>query len=261
LRARLHEFGLRTDDLSAIKGSGKAGRVSAHDLEQFLETMMQHDSSKASPMRIAVADSMRRSWSRPLATVAMEVDMSALMEHRRDIPGRPSATVYAIKALAAGLAQNDHLACRLIGDRLIHPTRIDIAYAVEVADGVRTPVISDVPGMDLAALTVAYNDTFARASDPRRSTAVLNLPSIASVSNYGTFGIRWATPVPLPDHSLILGLGAVRKVPDWDPARLAWGMTRMAEICITFDHRVADGGAAGRLLKVIRELLEHPTRL
>jgi pyruvate/2-oxoglutarate dehydrogenase complex dihydrolipoamide acyltransferase (E2) component len=81
------------------------------------------------------------------------------------------------------------------------------------------------------------------------------------VSNYGTFGITWATPIPLPGQGLILGLGSMRNAPDWNPATKAWDRAREAELTLTFDHRIADGGAAARLAHRIAELLEHPAKL
>ena len=83
----------------------------------------------------------------------------------------------------------------------------------------------------------------------------------ATVTNYGTFGLTWATAIPQPDHSMILGIGAVRYVPDWNPATKIWDRAREAELTLTFDHRIADGGAAARLLMHVAELLEHPERL
>ena len=40
--------------------------------------------------------------------------------------------------------------------------------------------------------------------------------SIATVTNFGTFGLTWATPIPLPEQTLVLGMGAARRVPHWD---------------------------------------------
>jgi pyruvate/2-oxoglutarate dehydrogenase complex dihydrolipoamide acyltransferase (E2) component len=261
LRARMSELGLRHADISAIKGTGRAGRVNVKDLERFLEEVASANVQRASPMRVAVADSMRRSWMRPLATVAMELDVSPLSAHRRTIKGRPSATVYGIKALAMALKNDDRLACRLVGDRLIHPRRMDIAFAVETEDGVVTPVIEDPASKTLAELTVCYETAFKAAQDPRTVAQVLARTGIATVSNYGTFGITWATPIPLPDQTMVLGIGALRKVPDWNPATKTWGVATMLEVTMTFDHRVADGGAAGRLLKNIIDLLKSPQRL
>ena len=256
LRARMAEAGLSPADLAAIPGSGARGRVTARDLEQFLS---QTEGSAISPLRLAVASSMMRSWQRPLATVAREVRMDALLAHRRSVPGRPSATHYALRALALALAEDDRLACKLIGNRLIRPASLDLAFAVEVEDGVLTPVIKAVTQVDLEPLTAACH----AATDQARERGVTGHtgPSVATVSNYGTFGIRWATPIPLPGQGLILGLGSLHDVPDWNPATKGWDRARQIEMTLTFDHRVADGGVAARLLHHVAELLEHPDRL
>ena len=67
--ARMDELGLREADISAIAGSGSGGRVTVDDLENFLDYIQGWPHSTASPMRLAVADAMRRSWTRPLASV------------------------------------------------------------------------------------------------------------------------------------------------------------------------------------------------
>ena len=85
--------------------------------------------------------------------------------------------------------------------------------------------------------------------------------AVSTVTNYGTFGLAWATAIPQPGQSMILGIGAVRYVPDWNPAAKIWDRTREAELTLTFDHRIADGGAAARLLMRVAELLEHPERM
>ncbi len=256
LRARMAEAGLSPADLAAIPGTGANGRVTAKDLEQFLA---RNEGTVISPLRLAVASAMARSWTRPLATVAREVRMDALLAHRRDITGRPSATVYAVRALALALADDDRLACKLIGNRLVRPASIDIAFAVEVPDGVLTPVVRRVNQVDLSGLTAACH----RATEQARSRGLTDQsgPSVATVSNYGTFGISWATPIPLPGQGMILGIGALRYVPDWNPATKTWDRAKEAELTLTFDHRIADGGVAARLLHRVAELLEQPKKL
>lgn len=256
LRARMAEAGLSPADLTAIPGTGANGRVTAKDLEQFLA---RNEGTVISPLRLAVASAMARSWTRPLATVAREVRMDALLAHRRDIAGRPSATVYALRALALALADDDRLACKLIGNRLVRPASIDIAFAVEVPDGVLTPVVRRVNHLGLTALTEFCH----RATEQGRSRGLTDQsgPSVATVSNYGTFGISWATPIPLPGQGMILGIGALRHVPDWNPATKSWDRAKEAELTLTFDHRIADGGVAARLLHRVAELLEQPKKL
>ena len=84
---------------------------------------------------------------------------------------------------------------------------------------------------------------------------------IASISNFGTFGLEWGTPIPLPDQTLLLGLGMGKKVPAWDEGKGAFVPRTEAQVTLSFDHRSLDGGGAGRLLKRIVELLAEPAKL
>src|SRR5690606_15672010 len=106
MRARMNELGLNASDLSAVAGTGAGGRVTVEDLEQFLRSLDQHRMTNASPMRIAVADSMRRSWSRPLATVGLPVILDPLLAHRKNANPKPGPALYAIRALALALSEN-----------------------------------------------------------------------------------------------------------------------------------------------------------
>jgi pyruvate/2-oxoglutarate dehydrogenase complex dihydrolipoamide acyltransferase (E2) component len=85
--------------------------------------------------------------------------------------------------------------------------------------------------------------------------------AIASISNFGTFGLEWGTPIPLPDQTLLLGLGMGKKVPAWDEGQGAFVPRTEAQVTLSFDHRSLDGGGAGRLLKRIVEFLAEPAKL
>ncbi|MFZ4767234.1 MAG: 2-oxo acid dehydrogenase subunit E2, partial [Roseimicrobium sp.] len=141
MRARMTELGLNAADLSAVAGTGAGGRVTVEDFEQFLRSLEAHRMTQASPMRIAVADSMRRSWTRPLATVGVPVMLDPMLVHRKRANPKPGPALYAIRALALALAENTAMAGRLVGNRIVHPRAIDIGFAVEVDDGVMVPVI------------------------------------------------------------------------------------------------------------------------
>lgn len=253
VRTRLDEHGLLPADLAAIAGTGEGGRITAEDIERYLS-----EGSPMSPMRQAVAASMLRSWDRPLATVARPARLDPLLNHRRTVDGRPSATVYCLRALALALKSDDRMVHRVVGSRIAKPSSIDLAVAVEVDDGVLTPVIRTVDLLDLTKLTAAVENAVEQA---RKGRVIESGGAVSTVTNYGTFGLTWATAIPQPDHSMILGIGAVRYVPDWNPATRVWDRAREAELTLTFDHRIADGGAAARLLMHVAELLEHPERL
>jgi pyruvate/2-oxoglutarate dehydrogenase complex dihydrolipoamide acyltransferase (E2) component len=85
--------------------------------------------------------------------------------------------------------------------------------------------------------------------------------SIATVTNFGTFGLTWATPIPLPEQTLVLGMGAGRRVPSWDEQKNQFVPVTEANLTLSFDHRVLDGGGAGRLLARIAALLQEPEKL
>src|SRR6187431_2541990 len=71
VRARMAELQLTQADLAGIAGSGGAGRVTVKDLEDFLRSIDAKPAEKPSAIRTGVADAMRRSWTRPLATVGV----------------------------------------------------------------------------------------------------------------------------------------------------------------------------------------------
>ena len=260
MRARMHELGLNASDLAGVPGTGAGGRVTVEDFENFLRSLEQHKLTPASPMRIAVADSMRRSWTRPLATVGSPIMLDAMLAHRRRTDPKPGPALYAIRALALALAENTAVAGRLIGNRIVHPRAIDIGFAVEVDDGVFVPVLREVDKTPLVKLVPTYNKLVEQAR-ARRLPHDMNRPGIATVTNFGTFGIVWATPIPLPEQNLILGLGAGSKVPRWSEEVNQFIPVTEAEITLSFDHRVCDGGAAGRLLSMVAKLLQEPEKL
>ncbi|MFL2450777.1 MAG: 2-oxo acid dehydrogenase subunit E2 [Verrucomicrobiales bacterium] len=261
LRARMEELGLNAADLAGIAGSGAGGRVTVEDFESFMHDLETKKTSPASSMRIAVADSMRRSWTRPLATVGSPVRLDNLLEHRKNSSPKPGPTIYAIRALALALSERTASAGRLVGNQIIHPSSIDIGFAVEVDDGVLVPVIRKVDQIPFKDLLAQYSSLVDAAKKRRLPKEASNPPGIATVTNFGTFGIVWATPIPLPEQNLVLGLGFGQKKPSWNTEKECWAPVIEAELTLSFDHRVLDGGGAGRLLSRIAELLQNPEEL
>jgi pyruvate/2-oxoglutarate dehydrogenase complex dihydrolipoamide acyltransferase (E2) component len=260
MRARMDEMGLREADLSAIVGSGTGGRVTVDDLEKFLDYIQTWPSSNASPMRLAVADAMRRSWTRPLATVGTSVGLDKLLQHRKAQQKKPGLTLYLLRAFALAVKEQPAVAGFLIGSKVVHPRSYDIGVAVAVEDGVLVPVIRNVDQKTLSDLVQEYDDIVDRARR-RRLTEADTKGGIATVTNFGTFGLTWGTPIPLPNETLILGIGAGVKKPVWSEKISAFVPATEADLEMTFDHRVVDGGGAGLLLKRIVELLQSPESL
>jgi pyruvate/2-oxoglutarate dehydrogenase complex dihydrolipoamide acyltransferase (E2) component len=260
MKARMVELGLHAADLAGLPGSGAAGRVTIQDFERFVANLERHKLSQASSMRVAVADAMRRSWTRPLATVALPVCFDPLLNHRKTCDPKPGPALYALRALALALAENSAPAGRLIGNKIVHPTSIDVGFAVEVEEGVLVPVIRNAETRLIKDLVERYDELIKLAHE-RKLPADATGGSIATVTNFGTFGLTWATPIPLPEQTLVLGMGAARRVPNWDAAKGQFVPVMEANVTLSFDHRVLDGGAAGRLLARVAQLLASPEKL
>ena len=211
-------------------------------------------------MRVAVADAMRRSWSRPLATVALPVCLDPMLAHRKSSDPKPGPALYALRALALALSENSAPAGRLVGHHIVHPNAIDVGFAVEAEDGVLVPVLRGADKKPLQELVARYNELMSLARQ-RRLPAEATGGSIATVTNFGTFGLTWATPIPLPEQTLVLGMGAGRQVPSWDAEKRQFVPVVEANLTLSFDHRVLDGGAAGRLLSRVAAWLSTPEKL
>jgi pyruvate/2-oxoglutarate dehydrogenase complex dihydrolipoamide acyltransferase (E2) component len=125
---------------------------------------------------------------------------------------------------------------------------------------VLVPVIRNADKRSLKEMVGRYNELVELARQ-RRLPADATGGSIATVTNFGTFGLTWATPIPLPEQTLVLGMGAGRLVPSWDAAKGQFVPVMEANLTLSFDHRVLDGGAAGRLLAHIAALLAKPGEL
>ena len=260
MKARMNELGLHAADLAGIAGSGAAGRVTVDDFEKFVARLEEHKLSQASSMRVAVADAMRRSWTRPLATVGMSVVLESLLAHRKTSDPKPGPALYALRALAVALAENSAPAGRLVGDKIVHPQAIDVGFAVEAEDGVLVPVLRKADATPLREMVDRYNELVELARQ-RRLPPNAQGGSIATVTNFGTFGLEWATPIPLPEQTMVLGLGAGRTVPHWDKTKQQFVPVTEAQLTLSFDHRVLDGGGAGRLLQRVAALLQEPAKL
>ncbi len=266
VRARMAELQLTPADLAAITGTGAGNRVTIKDLEDFLHKIDNQSVKEASAIRAGVADAMRRSWTRPLSTVGSSVNLDPILQDRQLRAGvaegdpKPGPGLYATRALALALAESPTAAAKLIGNRVVQSNSIDVGVAVEAEDGIMVPVIRNAEKTSLADLVKKYQELVDLARK-RRISPDMQAGGIATVSNFGTFGVEWGTPIPLPDQTLLLGLGAGKKVPAWDETKKEFVPKTEAQITLSFDHRSIDGGGAARLLKRVIELLEEPSKL
>ena len=260
IRARMDELGITEADMTYIVGTGAGGRITINDFENFLEYVDGWPSLHASPMRRSVADSMQRTWRRPIASAGRPIYMAPIILHRKSHPRKPGYTLYFVRALALALAEAPACAGYMVGGRILTPKHIDLGVAVQVADGVLVPVMRRVDEYTLDELIDEFNKIVSQARARRLDDAYKG-GGIATVSNFGGFGLTFGNPMPLPSESFILGVGAVQKVPVWSDEVECFIPVEQANIVASFDHRVVDGGDIGRLMQRIAYFLEHPELL
>ena len=260
VRARMDELQLTNADLAGIPPTGAGNRITIKDLENFMHKIENQTAHEASAIRAGVAEAMRRSWTRPLSTIGSSVDLDPVLQNRQSRDPKPGPGLYALRALALALAENPGAAAKFIGSRVVQSNSIDVGIAVEAEDGIMVPIIRSADKTSLADLAAKYKELVNLARQ-RRISPDMQAGGIATVSNFGTFGMEWGTPIPLPDQTLLLGLGAGKKAPSWDENKKQFVPKTEAQITLSFDHRSIDGGGAGRLLKRVIELLEDPKKL
>ncbi len=257
IRARMDELGITEADLAYISGTGVGGRITIEDFEQFIDYVDGWPSRQASPMRRSVANSMQRTWRRPIASASRPIFMAPIILHRKRQVTKPGITLYFVRALALALAESPQCAGYMVGGRILTPKSIDIGIAVQVDDGVMVPVMRGANEYTMEQLIEEYNKLVAQARQ-RRLSPEYQGGGIATVTNFGGFGLTDATPMPLPSESLILGVGSVVKEPVWSDEVECFIPVEKAHIVASFDHRVVDGGDIGRLMQRIAYFLEHP---
>lgn len=131
-----------------------------------------------------------------------------------------------------------------MGENILSPKTIDIGIAAQVADGVMVPVLRRVNERTMEELLEDYNRLIAQARR-RRLAPEDSTGGIATVTNFGGFGLTFAAPMPMPSESIILGVGAVTKTPVWSDEVEAFIPISKANIVATGDHRVVDGADIG----------------
>jgi 2-oxoisovalerate dehydrogenase E2 component (dihydrolipoyl transacylase) len=139
--------------------------------------------------------------------------------------------------------------------RTLH-TRVDIGIAVDTDDGLFVPVLRNADMLDAAGVRASVNRLRDQVMD--RSIAADELKgSTISLSNFGMFAGRYATPVIVPPSVAIIAAGKGRH--QVVPVMGGIETHRIVPLSLTFDHRAATGGEAARFLKAMLDDLALPS--
>ena len=163
-----------------------------------------------------------------------------------------------MQAVAKAIKQFPMINIAVSGDKIIKKKAINLGMAAALADGnLIVPVIKNADQLNLVGITKAVNDLADRARK-----GLLKPDDIQggtyTVTNVGSFGSVFGTPIINQPQVAILALGAVRKVPAVieTPEGDFIGIRHKMFISHSYDHRVVNGALGGMFIKSIKENLE-----
>jgi pyruvate dehydrogenase E2 component (dihydrolipoamide acetyltransferase) len=274
-------------DLTAIRGTGPAGRVVRADVEKAAAVLAQAAAPSPASARAALsppageaeveevplsnlrkvtAERLAKSLEAPHFYLTRAVDAAALASLRAELSPafekqaglKLTLNDLVLKACAKTLRAHPEANSAWGGDKILRHRRVNIGIAVAVPDGLVVPVVKDADKKSLAEIA-----SEARALAGRAREGKLALEDISggtfTVSNLGMFGIDQFTAVLNPPQAAILAVGAAKAEPVVREGELA--ISTVMRLTLSIDHRVLDGATGAVFLGDLTELLEHPLRI
>jgi 2-oxoglutarate dehydrogenase E2 component (dihydrolipoamide succinyltransferase) len=161
---------------------------------------------------------------------------------------------FFVKAAVEALQVFPIINCTVQGDDIVYPAFENISIAVDTERGLLTPVVKDAGAKSVAALAGEIADLAARTRDNKLTPDELQGGTF-TVTNTGSRGALFDTPVVFLPQSAILGLGSVvkRAVVVGDDSIAIRSMVYLA---LSYDHRIIDGADAARFLGTVKTRLE-----
>ena len=171
--------------------------------------------------------------------------------------GKQDITARLVRAIVAACKQVPALNAWFDGEKLtrtLHP-HVDIGIAVDTDDGLFVPALRNADMLDAAGVRAGIQRLRAQVEDRSIPQGEL-IGYTISLSNFGMFAGRYATPVVVPPCVAIIGAGKLSH----DVVAVIGGIEvhRRLPISLTFDHRACTGGEAARFLKALLDDMGRP---
>ncbi|MHB1611562.1 MAG: dihydrolipoamide acetyltransferase family protein [Sulfobacillus sp.] len=267
-------------DLSTIEGSGPDRAVLADDVrraEAAAGTSSEHQSLGSDqrlgqrrslpPIRQAIARNLVQSLAETAQMTLMGwFDVGALLtlyqalqEDHEYLGVSPSWSAIFVRVLAVSLTANPVLNGFLTNHEWVQWDAVNIGLAVATDRGLLVPVIRQADQKSLVAIHREAAFLAIQAREGRLSPDDMNGGTV-TLSNFGSFGGEWGTPILHRGQSGLLGIGAMEKHPIVDQDNHIVVGYRMP-YSLTVDHRAIDGAVAGSFVKTLKEMIARPTRL
>lgn len=257
VRALARQLGV---DLAAVTGTGPGGAITSADVRHAAQAASATGEAPGGAdgqgealrgMRRAMAQRMAAAHAQVAAvTVFDDADVHAW-------PRGASVLVRLLRALVAACRAEPALNAWLEGaERRRVLAEIHVGIAVDTADGLIVPVLRDAQTLDSAALERESRALIEAARARTLAPEQLRGATIL-LSNFGTVGGRYATPIVVPPAVAILGAGRIALAPvALDDGGVA--AHRVLPLSLSFDHRAVTGGEAARFLNAVIADLQRP---
>lgn len=259
--------------LEDIVGTGGNGRITRRDVERFVPAPV---ASKASVpvavgeglegMRKVIAQRMHHSLQNAAQlTLHRKADITALLAFRKDLKEksnqqveRSTLSVNTLLIKAVSLALKDKPEMNAWYDQQTHTVQNDvhIGVAVAVDEGLLVPVIKNVEQKSLSQIGNDFVETTSKAVDGTLSGEFLS-GSTFTITNLGSAGIEYFTPILNTPEVGILGIGATSSKLMFNEEKEVVEVQELP-LSLTFDHQVIDGSPAAEFLSQVVYYLKNP---
>lgn len=262
-------------DPAQVEGTGRRGAVTKEDLINYASGKTAGVGGGARPEERVPMTRIRKTIAKRLMeskeSIAMltsfnEVNLSKVMAMRTELQDdfvkangiKLGFMSFFAKAAANALQKYPVINASVDGDDIIYHGYADISIAVSTDKGLVTPVLRNVERMDFAEIEKSIAGYAKAARDGGLKLEDLQGGTF-TITNGGTFGSLFSTPIVNPPQSAILGMHAIK-----DRAIVEDGQVvaaPMMYIALSYDHRIIDGKDAVLFLVDIKNQLENPNRM
>lgn len=224
---------------------------------------------KMTPTRKAIAKAMLASKARsPHVTSFDDVEVSKLMAHRKaykqiaaDKGIKLTFLPYIVKALVTILRDFPALNASIDDstDEIVYKHYFNVGIATNTEHGLYVPVIKDADRKSVFQIAKEISENAQKAYDQKLRPNEMTGGSM-TISNVGSIGGGWFTPVINQPEVAILGVGKIAKEPWVNPeGEIVVG--NMLKLSLSYDHRLIDGALAQNVLNELKTLLADPDLL
>jgi len=252
-------------DLQSVRPSGADGLVTRADLESHGSASAATAAAPAPASTREKVTGLRKHTAAAMSQSALTVPHAATF-HQVDVTetlalarsGDASFLALACRAILLAAKRWPDVTSSFHADtnELERFAHVNLGIAVSTERGLVVASIDEAEAMDALTLTAAIKDRATRARDNALSMAELTSSNI-TVSNVGVFGVDGGIPILNPGESVILALGAVRKMPWAHDGEIV--LRDVCTVTVSFDHRVLDGREAAGFLADVAAVLERPS--